>query len=433
MKLTPHEQKILEIVNTHPEIINDPTERAKIAEKNGITEKTLRNRIADLKKYGVIGEDSRQITGTNSEDEWMKNIELFWKRRRFIFWNTFGFAVLSIIVSLLLPKWYSSKAIIISSGGGQSNFLSMLSGIPVGDFGLSPLNEDISSYIAILESRSVKEVIVNQFDLVERYESKDIEFAMEDLSGNIELSVGEEGALKIEVLDKDPLIAKQMTDAFLMELDKVNRRIRTEKGQFNREFLEQRLTQNRQELAEAEEKFKKYQELSGLIDIPSQVTANIETFAQIYAQKVDTEVKYNVAKNLKTTNDPSVLQLKILLEEIEKQLSNMVIEGDQDNIIPSFTNLPENSLQYARLLREVEIQNKILEIILPQYEQAKMEENKNTPSIQIIDHPQVAINKAKPKRAYIVIAATMMAFLLSFIYIYADNRTADLRSHLKTL
>jgi len=213
----------------------------------------------------------------------------------------------------------------------------------------------------------------------------------------------------------------------------VNRRIRTEKGQFSRQFLEERLTQNKTDLAEAEDKFKQFQELSGLVDIPSQVSANIETFALIYAQKVDTEIKYNVAKSVKTENDPQVVQLHILLKEIENQLSQIVAKGDIDNIMPSFTNLPESSLQYARLLREVEIQNKILEIILPQYEQAKMEENKNTPSIQIIDHPQVAINKTKPKRAYIVIAATMMAFLLSILFIYMDEKTLSIRNHLKNL
>ena len=54
MKLTPHEQKILNIVQANPNIITDPVEREKIAKKNGLTEKTLRNRIAELKKRDLI-------------------------------------------------------------------------------------------------------------------------------------------------------------------------------------------------------------------------------------------------------------------------------------------------------------------------------------------------------------------------------------------
>ena len=49
MKLTPHEQKILKIVQDNPGIINDPAKRETIAKKNGLTEKTLRNRIAELR------------------------------------------------------------------------------------------------------------------------------------------------------------------------------------------------------------------------------------------------------------------------------------------------------------------------------------------------------------------------------------------------
>ena len=43
MKLTPHEQKILNIVQDNPNIITDPVERELIAKKYGLTEKTLRN------------------------------------------------------------------------------------------------------------------------------------------------------------------------------------------------------------------------------------------------------------------------------------------------------------------------------------------------------------------------------------------------------
>ena len=58
MELSPHEQKILDIVNNHPEILDNPEKRAHIAELYGLSEKTLRNRIAELKKYGVLAKDN---------------------------------------------------------------------------------------------------------------------------------------------------------------------------------------------------------------------------------------------------------------------------------------------------------------------------------------------------------------------------------------
>ena len=49
IKLTPHEQKILDLVKKNPEIIHNPEKRKEIAEQEGFTEKTLRNRIGHLK------------------------------------------------------------------------------------------------------------------------------------------------------------------------------------------------------------------------------------------------------------------------------------------------------------------------------------------------------------------------------------------------
>ena len=54
MELTSHEQKILDIVNNHPEVLNNPVKRTQIAELYGLSEKTLRNRIAELNKRGVL-------------------------------------------------------------------------------------------------------------------------------------------------------------------------------------------------------------------------------------------------------------------------------------------------------------------------------------------------------------------------------------------
>ena len=106
---------------------------------------------------------SRNVSENNS---FVENIIQLLRKKWFIIINTGLFAILSIIISLTLPNWYSSRASIISSGGGTSNFLSMLSGIPMGDFGLSALSEDISNYIAILETRAVRENIVKNFDLI---------------------------------------------------------------------------------------------------------------------------------------------------------------------------------------------------------------------------------------------------------------------------
>lgn len=373
------------------------------------------------------------ITSENKSDinPFVENVIQLLRKKWFIIINTGVLAILSIIISLMLPNWFSSRATIMSSGGGTSNFLSMLSGIPMGDFGLSALNEDISNYIAILESRSVRENLVKKFDLVDRYKAKDIEFAMGTLEKYVELKVSEEGNLLITVLDKDPVVARDIATALISELDRVNRRLSSEKGYFNRTFLEERLEQNKQDLENAENRLNSFQNKYGIVDVPSQVAATIEIYAQVYSKKVENEINYRVASEMYTENDPKVFQYKRISQELDNILTDMIISDNDKNVLPAFNDLPDLGLQYARLFREVQLQSKILEFILPQYEQARMEETKNIPSIQVVDEPKVALNKAKPKRSLIVLATTFMAFILSVLYVLFEYRTRDIRDTLK--
>ena len=463
INLSPHEKKIFSLVEKHPTIVSDPVERKRIAELNGMSEKTLRNRLADLKRYGVIGDKRKSKKNvTLPETEVLQgNVLLFWNSRKFIFKNTIIVTGVALIVSLLLPKWYASKAVVLSSGAGQFNFLSSISPIPVADFGLSTINEDINNFIAILQSRTVKEHMVNKFNLVDRYKQRDIEFAMEAFEEKMELEVTEEGTLEILIIDKDPLVAKQMVSEALFMLDQINQNIGMEAGKYNREFLEKRLNQNKHDLEKAEFALKIFQEKTGIIDLVAQLSSTMQMSAQaynsifeaytaLYLKKIETETELAVAKTTLSINNPTIMQLEKLLNEQIFQLEQLMIKLDEklqyllSNITPtqvdavpniefsvSFNSLPSLGLENGRLIREVELQSTIQELLIPQFEQAKLEETKNIPTLQVIDKPKVAINKAKPKRALIVIGATIMSILISIIFIYTDHHTRDLRTALK--
>ena len=462
INLSPHEQKILSLVKKHPTIVSDPVERKRVAELNGMSEKTLRNRLGDLKRYGVVGHQTRgQETITQDNEVLTDNLLLFWTNRRLILKNTIIVAFISLIISLLLPKWYASKAVVLSSGAGKFNFLSSISPIPVANFGLSTINEDINNFIAILQSRTVKEYMVNKFNLVERYNQRDIEYAMEAFEEKMELEVTEEGTLEISIIDKDPIVAKQMVSEALIMLDQINQNIGMEAGRYNREFLEKRLSQNENNLEKAELDLKIFQEKTGIIDLVAQLSSTMQMSAQaynsifdayteLYAKKIETETQLAVAKTTLSINNPTLMQLEKLLNEQTFQLEQLMIELDaklqyllssitptQVDNIPniefsvSFNSLPSLGLENARLIREVKMQSTIQEILIPQYEQAKLEETKNIPTLQLIDKPKVAINKAKPKRALIVIGSTLMSILVSLTFVYAGHHTRDLRTALK--
>ncbi|MBS23850.1 MAG: hypothetical protein CMG38_01695, partial [Candidatus Marinimicrobia bacterium] len=117
MKLTPHEKKILALIEKNPEIITDTKKRTVIAKENGLSEKTLRNRIGDLKKYGVINLDSDSNSkvaqkslsaDVNNEENISDTFSVINKERRFIikFSSIAGF--IGLVYALIATPFYQS-------------------------------------------------------------------------------------------------------------------------------------------------------------------------------------------------------------------------------------------------------------------------------------------------------------------------------------
>jgi len=77
--------------------------------------------------------------------------------------------------------------------------------------------------------------------------------------------------------------------------------------------------------------------------------------------------------------------------------------------------VPDLGMQWNMLKMNAEIKKAVVEFLYPQYELARLEEERDMPSFQVLDAPQEAGRRSKPKRAIIVIVCTLAAGLLSLI------------------
>ena len=74
----------------------------------------------------------------------------------------------------------------------------------------------------------------------------------------------------------------------------------------------------------------------------------------------------------------------------------------------SIVGSPQLQLEIERLMREVEIQTQVYITLQQQYELARINEVKETPSVVILDEGKPAVGKDKPKRKLIVIIAMLL-------------------------
>jgi uncharacterized protein involved in exopolysaccharide biosynthesis len=123
---------------------------------------------------------------------------------------------------------------------------------------------DVSSvvdmYVGILQSRAVSDAVVDRFDLMRVYEvGSSRHRARAVLQGGTSLDVSDDRILYITVEDKDPNRAAAIANAYIEELDRLNKKLSAGQTTSKRVFLETRLRDmetnlSRQDIPSREEK-----------------------------------------------------------------------------------------------------------------------------------------------------------------------------------
>lgn len=326
--------------------------------------------------------------------------------RRFIFLNVLAATVLVLIISFLLPKWYKATASVLPPKepdmfGSLGAASSVLKGIS-GGRGLRALGQSQGaySYFAILKSRTAMEAVVRRFDLINVYGISDssMEKAVRVLFSNTDFETAEDDNITIEVLDRDPQRAADMANYFVDLLNELSIKLGTQEARSNREFVEKRLAKSQEDLRLAEEGLQKYQEKSGMIVALDPSSPGVSGIVELYGMKAKKEIEIAILKRTVSADNSVLKQDELELKELDKKVSTF----------------PGVGMESLRLYREILIQQKIIEFLLPLYEQAKVDEHKDVPVLLVLDKAVAPERKAKPQRLLIVF---LVAILSSFAFV----------------
>jgi tyrosine-protein kinase Etk/Wzc len=342
----------------------------------------------------------------NQEPDLIKYISILLRWKRFIVINFIIVLLLSGIVSFILPKWYKSTASLLPPKQPDIfNSLSASSSILKGIGGLGKLGglgqkSSAYNYFAILHSRTTMENVVRKFDLISVYDISDssMEKAIKELDGNVAFEEQTDDNITIEVYDKDPIRAANLANYFVEVLNEVSIRLGTQEVRSNREFIESRVSETQHGLRQSEEALREFQEHSGMILTPDQTTS-ADAVATLYASKAKMEVEVAIMEHNVIADNPTLIQKKLELLELNKKIST----------------IPQIGLKSFRLFRDVAIQQKILEFLIPIYEQARIEEQKDVPVLLVLDKAVPAEKKSKPKRSLIIFLASFLALTFSIL------------------
>lgn len=333
-------------------------------------------------------------------------------------------------IAFLVPVTYTATATILPPQQ-QSSMSSALMGQLSGMASLAGQSLGIKNpadiYIGILNSRTIADALISQFELKKLYKKKTMTAARNKLASRTNIDSPKSTLIQISVEDRDPKRAADLANAYVDCLQKQNSRLAVTESSQRRLFFEHQVEEEKNRLVKAEAAFKEFQEQKGVIQVTSQVEAVIRSMAQMRAEVAAREVALQRLGAGATMQNPEVLRQEIELKALRNQLRQLEEKNSKRNqgdpLLPT-TMVPAVGLEYARRLREVKYHESLLELLAKQYELARIDEAKESPVIQVVDIAVPPDKKSAPKRSVYILAGVIFGGI-SGILIVLLRHTAE--------
>ncbi len=206
-----------------------------------------------------------------------------------------------------------------------------------------------------------------------------------------------------------------MAGEYISELNRVVTELNTSSAHRERVFLEDRLTHVKQDLETAEKGFSEFASKNTALDIPAQGKAMIEGLGALEGQLVAAQTELEGLKQIYADGNVRVRATQARVQELRRQLEkNLGSKSggpatgngqDRESLYPSIRELPVLGVSYADLYRNTKIQEAVFQTLTQEYELAKVQEAKETPSIKVLDSPDTPEKKSFPPRLFIIALA----------------------------
>jgi uncharacterized protein involved in exopolysaccharide biosynthesis len=329
-----------------------------------------------------------------------------------------GLAALGITYAI--APTYTSKVVMLppqqqqSSAAAALQSLGALAGLAGGAAGIkSPADQ----YVALMQSTTVEDRLIERFKLMEVYEAKFKADARRALEQSSRISAGKkDGLISVEVDDKNPQRAADIANAYVEELGRLTSTLAITEAQQRRLFFEQQLARTKDKLASAQRALQSAGVNEGVIRAEPRAAA--ESYARLQAEVTSGEVRLQTMRGYLAETAPEFQRARSELAALRAQLARR-----------EAVNAAGAQSDYVDRFREFKYQETLFELFSRQYEIARIDESREGAVIQIVDVALPAEHKSKPKRAMIALVVCLSTALLLLIAVLVRSGLTKARLH----
>ena len=309
-------------------------------------------------------------------------------------------------VATVLPPMYSAQAVFLTPQSAKSSTtaalsaLSSLGALPGGAVASTPADQ----YVALMQSRSAFDRVIDGFKLVDVYGVPLRSDAREKLRTRASFGVGKrDGLITVAVDDRDPKRAADMANAFVEVLREMTSTLALTEAQQRRKFFEGHLEATSTKLKAAQEKLQGSGFNQGALQ--SEPKAAAEAYARLRAEITATEVRLQALRTKFTDDAPELQQVTSSLASLRRQLAAAEAAPAQARA----------GGDYVGRFRDFKYQEALYELYARQFEAARVDESREGTLIQVVDVASPPERKSFPRRGLITLAVSGCALLAALL------------------
>jgi uncharacterized protein involved in exopolysaccharide biosynthesis len=341
--------------------------------------------------------------------------------RKWLIAKVTGVSLLAgLILCFVLPVRYTAVTRIMppKQTPSTTTFLnSQMGGLALSDMTSGGLLKDPNAiYIGLLKSRPIADAIIHRFSLTAVYGSRDMTAARKKLESRTEVVSEKSTLISISVTDADKDRAASIANAYTEQLRILSKTISVTEASRRRLFFEEQLQAQKEALAAAEAAFQQVEQNRGLVHLDAQANVIIGSLAALHGQIAAKEVELEALRSYSTEHNPD-------LQLAERELSAMQAEAAQMELHSQPTgysdmglkDVPKAGLEYVRAERELQYQQSFFDLLLKQYEAARLDEAKEAAVIQVVEPAIEPDRISAPARWAILLLSAFTGVFLGLV------------------
>jgi tyrosine-protein kinase Etk/Wzc len=358
---------------------------------------------------------------------------------------TFIAAIAGAVYSLLLPPQFTATARFITPQQSQSSLLlfsgslanldtSSLASAASEELGLTSPSK---LHIALLTSRPVEDALIQQFQLMNVYHSKDINAARKTLAGNTQIVSEKSSIIALSATANNKKLAADLANAYIEQYKVFYKSLAASEASQRKIFYEEQIKQAKGELDTTESDLRKLQDKKGLIQPDTQAKALVDGIASLNAQIAAKQVELRAQQSYSTSRNPSVQltenQIASLKAEVSK-LEERKVNSSAGTI--NLRDLADEGSEYLRIENALKYRQTLYDLLIQQYDVARLDEAKEAITIQIVESALPPQTRSAPHRTRIVLIFALFGFLIACCYLYIRKfitHNPAIRTSLKNL